>query len=97
MKRFLTILCALCISGASLFAQNEPEVNVEGGIKVDVAFLNFLTKAAPKAVSTHNPGVSLGGFAAVDFNDWIGLPPDSLSILRRRFSFTLEESHLQFL
>lgn len=86
MKRFLTIFCALCISGATLFAQKEPEINVEGGIKADVVFLNFLTKAAPTSVSTQNPGGSLGGFATVNFNDWIGLQPE-FNLNYKRTSF----------
>lgn len=79
MRRLL--ICIFMIAGlARAYGQEDVlekgKVVAEGGIKADAVFLNFLAKSAPGATSTLTPGGSLGGFADIWFNDWIGIRPE---------------------
>lgn len=67
----------------------EQEITVRGGVKAGAAFLNFLMKAAPNAVSGLNPGGSVGGFVCIDFTKTWGLRPElNLNYRQNDFSWT---------
>ena len=63
-------------------------VDVSGGVKADAVLLNFLKKAAPRAVSGMTPGGSLGGFVQIDFTETWGLRPEfNLNYKQNDFSW----------
>ena len=51
-------------------------LELEGGIKADVTFLNFLKSDAPGAFSTLTPGGTIGGFMNIWLKDRIGIRPE---------------------
>ena len=63
----IILILAICFQASARDNSVRDDVAVSGGIKADMAFLNFLTGNAPKAVSTYTPGASVGGFACIDF------------------------------
>lgn len=85
----IILILAICFQASARDNSVRDDVAVSGGIKADMAFLNFLTGNAPKAVSTYTPGASVGGFACIDFKDWIGLQPE-FNLNYKRSSFGWE-------
>lgn len=85
---FLGICLTTDATTVSDINNNGKVVTVSGGIKTDALFLNFLTKAAPGAVSSLTPGGSVGGFVQIDFTKTWGLRPEfNLNYKQNDFSW----------
>lgn len=80
MNRTYAILISIMLTSVSMHGQtadqHNQEIQLEGGIKSDVTFLNFQKADAPGAVSQFTPGGSLGGIMNIWFKDWIGIQPE---------------------
>ena len=85
----IILILGICFQASAKDNTVSAEVKTTGGIKADMAFLSFLTDNAPKAVSTYTPGASVGGFACIDFKDWVGLQPE-FNLNYKRSSFAWE-------
>lgn len=72
----IILILGICFQASAKDDSIPDEVKTSGGIKAEIAFLSFLADNAPNAVSTYTPGASIGGFACIDFKDWIGLQPE---------------------
>lgn len=80
MKKRILAVCVCIICGAvhmnGQTGREDSPVRTEGGVKADVTFFNFQKKAAPGAVSRMTPGLALGGFMNIWFNDRVGIRPE---------------------
>lgn len=80
MKKIFLILIGIMLAAMHMYGQTaakqNKEVQLEGGIKADVTFLNFQKVDAPGAISTLTPGGTLGGFMNIWFREWIGIQPE---------------------
>lgn len=95
------LLMTFCCTAVSAQESSAPtsekmEIPIEGGIKSDLIFMNFMTKKAPAAVSTFAPGGCVGGFVHIRFSENISIQPElNINYKRSRFGWAENSGNWQ--